>query len=183
MFSRTARTALVMGAAVSALAVGLTGCSAGTAATSSSAPADTRSSSQSSSPSAPGMNTPVKSGSFEFTVLDVKDAGTTAGSGPLTKTAQGSFFQVDLKVANVGSSSQTFIADDLKLKDASGKTFSADDSATLYASGDASTWLAAINPGNAVQGPVLFDLPAGTKPTTLLVSDNAFTTGMPITIG
>lgn len=129
------------------------------------------------------MNTPVKAGSFEFTVLDVKDAGTTVGSGPLTKAAQGTFFQVDLKVANVGTSSQTFIADDLKVKDASGKTFSADDSATLYAAAEANTWLAAINPGNSVQGPVLFDLPVGTKPTTLLVSDNMFTTGSPITIG
>ncbi|MGA0567255.1 DUF4352 domain-containing protein [Rathayibacter sp. KR2-224] len=180
MFTRTARTTLLLCAATVVLSATLTGCSAGTtpASSSSGKPAT-----KASTPSAPGMNTPVKAGAFEFTVLDVKDAGTTAGSAPLTKTAQGSFFQVDLKVANVGSSSQMFIADDLKLKDASGKTFSADDAATLYASGDANTWLAAINPGNAVQGPVLFDLPPGAKPTTLLVSDNAFTPGSPITIG
>jgi len=129
------------------------------------------------------MNTAVKAGSFEFTVLDVKDAGTTVGTAPLSRTAQGSFFQVDLKVANVGNSSQTFIADDVKLQDAAGKTYNADDTASLYLQGDAQTWVSAINPGNAVQGPVLFDLPAGTKPTTLLVSDNAFTKGTPITIG
>jgi len=179
--ARLVRSSVVAAIAASALAVTLTGCSAGG---SSSAPAAAeKSASTSSSPSAPGMNTPVKAGSFEFTVLDVKDAGTTVGTAPLGKTAQGSYFQVDLKVANTGNSSQTFLADDVKLKDAAGKTYNADVTATLYASGDASTWVAAINPGNAVQGPVLFDVPTGTKPTTLLVADNAFTTGSPITIG
>lgn len=125
----------------------------------------------------------MKAGAFEYTALAVKDAGTTAGTEPLSQTAQGTYVQVDLRVANTGDKAQTFIVNYVKLKDAAGKTYDADMTATVYAAGGAGTWVAAINPGNAVEGPVLFDVPAGTAPVTLVVSDNAFTGGTEITIG
>lgn len=172
-------------ATIAALATGLalTGCSstpqpaggAGGTGGNASAPAPSK-------PAAPGLNTPVKVGSFEYTVLGSQDAGTTVGTSPLTQTAQGTYLQVDLKIANTGNSAATFIVNYVKLVDASGKTFDADPTATLYASTDQSAWVAAINPGNAIQGPILFDVPAGTQPASIQVSDNAFSKGQTITL-
>jgi hypothetical protein len=191
MFTRSNRTALFGATAALTVALGLTGCSAtasngdtagGDAAGTSTTDSKTGDAKQAAD-TTPGLNTPVTVGAFEYTALAVKDAGTTVGTAPLSQTAQGTFFQVDLKVANTGTSAQTFIVNYVKLKDAAGKTYDADASATLYASSDPNTWISAINPGNAVQGPILFDVPAGTKPVTLLVSDNAFTAGKQIAIG
>ena len=122
-------------------------------------------------------------GSFQYTALGVKDAGTTVGTSPLSQTAQGTFIQVDLKIANTGNSSATFLVNYVKLVDASGKTYDADPTATLYANPDQNAWVAAINPGNAIQGPVLFDVPAGTHATSIRVSDTVFSAGKTIRLG
>lgn len=175
------RTILATTAATTAITVGLvlTGCSAaGTVG----APATT-SPGLTATPTTPGLNTPVTVGTFEYTALAVKDAGTTVGSSVLTRTAQGTYLQVDLKIANTGSSAATFIVNDVKLIDASGKAYDADPTATLYASPDQNAWVAALNPGNSIQGPVLFDVPAGTTPASIRVSDNAFTPGKTIALG
>ena len=134
-------------------------------------------------PDTPGLNTPVAVGSFEFTVLSAAPAGTTIGTSPLTKTAQGEFFRVDLRVANTGDSSAMFLINYLTLKDADGKTYDADTTAGVYDGSDTTGWITGINPGNAVDGPVFFDLPAGVTPTTLLVSDSMLGNGTPIRIG
>lgn len=179
MFSRSiiSRSTIAVAGAALAVTVALTGCSAD--ATSGS----TAGSSAEAAPQTPGLNMPVTVGSFEFTALAAADAGTTVGTAPLTQTAQGSYFQLDLKVANVADDSQTFIVNFVKLEDAEGKTYDADISASLYAGGDAQTWVAAINPGNAVQGPILFDVPAGVTPVNVLVSGDMFSDGTAIALG
>ncbi|MEN0083633.1 MAG: DUF4352 domain-containing protein [Leifsonia sp.] len=177
----TAITALVAGAA-------LTGCSAGGPSAAeggtSTTPAPAVSASATpAAPETPGLNVPVTAGSFQFTALGVRDAGPSVGTSPLSQTAQGTFLEVDLKIANTGNASATFLANYVKLVDASGKTYDADPTATLYASPDQSAWVAAINPGNAIQGPVLFDVPAGTQATAIQVSDNIFSKGKTIRLG
>jgi len=177
MFRRT----MLIAAAATAAAIGLTltGCSgAGTAGGT-----GTTSTGGSATPAAPGLNSPVTVGTFQYTALDVKDAGTTVGPSALTRTAQGTFLQVDLKIANTGTSAATFIVDDVKLLDSAGRIYEADPTATLYASPDQNAWVAALNPGNSIQGPVLFDVPAGTKAASLQVSDNAFSAGKTIALG
>ena len=184
------RITLVTAATAIAAGLALTGCSGGT--TTAGTPGGAANGSTSSAPSAPaapaapaapGLNTPLTVGSFEYTALGVQDIGPTAGTSPLTKTAQGTFLQVDLKIANTGSSSATFIVNYVKLVDAAGKSYDADASATLFASPDQNAWVAGINPGNAIQGPILFDVPAGTAPASIQVSDNAFSKGQTITLG
>ncbi len=172
-------TALIVATAAVIAGLALSGCSAaGTGAGSGSGTGSAGSSASSApAPKAPGLNTPVKAGSFEYIALGVKEAGTTVGTSPLTQNAQGTFVRVDLKVANTGDKPQTFIVNYVKLVDTAGKTYDADPTATLYAATDATTWIAAINPGNSVQGPVLFDVPAGTEPASVTVSDNAFSAG------
>ncbi|WP_349863745.1 DUF4352 domain-containing protein [Leifsonia sp. WHRI 6310E] len=178
------RITLVTAATAIAAGLALTGCSGGTtAAGTPGGAANGSTSSAPAAPAAPGLNTPLTVGSFEYTALGVQDIGATAGTSPLTATAQGTFLQVDLKIANTGNSSATFIVNYVKLVDAAGKTYDADASATLYASPDQNAWVAGINPGNAIQGPILFDVPAGTAPASIQVSDNAFSKGQTITLG
>ena len=178
------RITLVTAATAIAAGLALTGCSGGTtAAGTPGGAANGNTSSAPAAPAAPGLNTPITVGSFEYTALGVQDIGATAGTSPLTATAQGTFLQVDLKIANTGNSSATFIVNYVKLVDAAGKTYDADASATLYASPDQNAWVAGINPGNAIQGPILFDVPAGTAPASIQVSDNAFSKGQTITLG
>ena len=174
------RTALITATAAITAGLALTGCSTGGTTAAGGAPATSA-----SAPAAPkdaGLNTPVTVGSFEYTVTGSKDVGNTVGPSPLTKTAQGTFIQVDLSVKNVGNSSATFLSNYVKLVDGTGKTYDADPTATLYASPNQSAWVAAINPGNSLTGPVLFDVPAGTTAAKVQVSDNAFTTGKTINL-
>ena len=186
------RITVVSTATAIAAALALSGCSAGTTASGTAASGAAGSSAASTPASAapspapakdPGLNTPVTAGSFQYTALGVKDAGTTVGTSPLSQTAQGAFIQVDLKIANTGNSSATFLVNYVKLVDASGKTYDADPTATLYANPDQNAWVAAINPGNAIQGPVLFDVPAGTHATSIRVSDTVFSAGKTIRLG
>lgn len=190
MFSRIIirRSALVAGAAL-VVSAALTGCSAGgsnsagsaaveEAPTEAVAPAEAV-----AAPETPGMNVPVTVGAFEFTALSAADAGPTVGAAPFTQTAQGTYYRLDLKIMNVGNESQTFIVNYVTLEDAEGKSYDADSSASMYAGDDAQIWLSAINPGNAVQGPILFDIPAGVTPVKVHVSDNMFTDGTAIQLG
>lgn len=190
--SMPTRLTLVTAATALALACALTGCSAphdsnaaapGASTGQAGGAAESPAASAAPTPDAPGLNTPVAVGSFEFTVLAASPAGTTIGTSPLTKTAQGEFFRVDLNVANTGDSSATFLINYLKLKDADGKSYDADTTAGMYDGSDTTAWITGINPGNAVDGPVFFDLPAGVTPTTLLVSDSMFGEGTPIRLG
>jgi len=71
----------------------------------------------------------------------------------------------------------------VKLVDSAGRTYDADSMATAYANLNANTLIAAINPGNSVQGGIVFDVPDGTQPAGIQVSDSAFTPGTTITLG
>lgn len=177
------RTALIT--AVVAVAAGLTlsGCSAGTTTTGAGATAAASSSTQAAAPAAAkgaGLNSPVTVGSFEYTATGSKDAGTTVGTSPLSQTAQGTYVEVDLTIKNVGNSPATFVSNYVKVVDANGKTYDADPTATLYASPNQQAWVAAINPGNSINGPILFDVPVGTRAASIEVSDNMFTKGQTI---
>jgi hypothetical protein len=176
------RTILISTVSAVAVALALTGCGVARGPASPDAPGPSGPSATATS-TVPGLNTPVTVGAFQFTAIDVKDAGTTVGSSVLTQTAQGTYLQVDLKVANTGNKAATFIVNDVKLVDAAGKTYDADPTATLYASPSNNAWVAAINPGNAIQGPVLFDVPTGTKAASIQVSDNLFSAGKTIRLG
>lgn len=135
--------------------------------------------SEQAEPAAPGLNTPVTVGSLEFTVTGIAEIGPTIGEEPLSQTAQGTYVQVDIQVKNVGKKSETFFTAYTKLVDAAGSTFDADAMAAIYLRSD-TNWASAINPGNTMSGPVIFDVPAGTDPVSLQVTDNMFSSDGPL---
>jgi len=150
-----------------------------TAGSSETAPADEAAPAEEppAEPAEPGIGTAVKAGDFEFTVIGVEEVGTTVGTEYVNQTAQGRYVAVNLRVANTGSSAATFFSDNVQMVDGADRTFDSDSTATLYAAPDADAWLSEINPGNAFEGRIVFDLPADAAPTVLIVKDTAFSGG------
>lgn len=126
-----------------------------------------------------GIGVAVRDGKFEFTVTKM---GTRArvGNDLLGTDAQGVFLLVHVTVKNVGNEAQTFTSVAQKLH-ADGKEFEADASAAIYLT-DSKSLYEKINPGNSVQGVVLFDVPKDLKPETIELHDSIFSQGVTVAL-
>lgn len=133
-------------------------------------------------PAAPGLGDPVRDGKFEFTVTKLDCSKTKVGSQYLNKKAQGKFCQVSLTIKNIGKEAQLFHGSSQKALDAKGTEFSNDGAAELYANDDSATFLNEINPGNSSKGKLIFDVPKGTKLTTLELHDSPFSGGVEVSL-
>lgn len=101
----------------------------------------------------------------------------------LTQKAQGQFCLLSLTVKNIGDEKQSLFSSNQKLFNAAGQEYSADDTATMYASSDTtSTWFNDINPGNSVSGVIVFDLPKDQTPVSALLHDSAFSSGVKVNL-
>lgn len=131
------------------------------------------------------IGTAVRDGKFEFVVKSV-ECGKTEVVHPevdsLRKTAQGQYCLVALSVKNIGDKQQMFLQSDQKLLNASGQQYSPDDTATLYNSANTDAFLSQINPGNSVEGVIVFDIPADATPTTAQLHDSSFSGGVKVTL-
>lgn len=127
-----------------------------------------------------GLGTPVRDGKFEFTVTAVEPGVPSIGSAPLSQDAQGQFVVVRITVSNIGDQAQTFDQSSQKLVDARGRELSSDPTAGIYL--DDQNFLAQVNPGNSVQGVVVFDVPADAVPASLELHDSFLSGGVTITL-
>lgn len=132
-------------------------------------------------PAAPGVGTPVADGKFEFTVTNVEQGVGRVGSDMFGEDAQGQFLLVHVTVRNVGDEAQYFDSSSQKLVDAQGRQHSADSAAAIYL--DGSSFLESVNPGNSVEGIVVFDVPVDAVPATLELHDSMFSDGVTVTLG
>jgi len=122
----------------------------------------------------------VRDGKFEFTVKSFTCGKAYVGANQyLTKTAQGQYCLLDVSVKNIGTEKQSLFSANQKLFN--GETeYSADDTATIYAAPEGSTWYSDINPGNSVEGTVVFDVPKDVTPATAELHDSAFSSGVKV---
>ncbi|GIM88834.1 DUF4352 domain-containing protein [Paractinoplanes toevensis] len=125
------------------------------------------------------MNKPITDGKFQFTVTGMKCGVPTVG-GEIGQKAQGQFCLIDVSIKNVGTAAEVFTDLSQAVYDAEGNQYSADSGASVYANADYQTFLTEINPGNTVKGKLVFDLPAGTKPASILLHESTFTEGVKI---
>ena len=130
----------------------------------------------------PGLNDPARDGKFEFVVSKVKCGATTMGGDFLNKDAQGVFCLVDVTIRNIGNKAQMFNGSAQKAFNGDGTEFSHDDTAALYASEGNETFLNDINPGNKVAGTLVFDVPKGTKLSTVELHDSPFSGGVTVAL-
>jgi hypothetical protein len=146
-------------------------------------PATSAAPAPSPAPAAPGLNAPVRDGKFEFVVSKVECGKTEIGAKSLAKKAQGQFCIVSLSAKNIGDESQYLDASSQKAMDAQGRKFSADSAAGIYLGDNGNTFLKQINPGNAVQGQVVFDIPKDAKISQLELHDSPFSGGVAVALG
>lgn len=142
-------------------------------------PAGSSSASPAAADQAPGIGTPVRDGKFEFTVTKIESGKKTVGARYLEQTAQGSYTLVHLSVKNIGDQAQSFSDSDQKMISADGKQYTADSMAGAAISNN-KVLFEEINPGNAVDGIVVYDLPTGAVPAKLELHDSPFSDGVTV---
>ncbi|MEJ3749524.1 DUF4352 domain-containing protein [Actinomycetes bacterium KLBMP 9797] len=118
----------------------------------------------------------VRGGDFEFVVKGTKCGLSQVGESILNRKAQGSFCRFDISVKNVTKSAHLFHADGtVTAQDATGREYESDGEANIYGNKDGAGFLDEINPGNTVRAFVYFDVPKGTKLTSITFDAGLFT--------
>lgn len=131
---------------------------------------------------AAGLGQPVRDGDFEFVVNGIDCGETTIGDEFLSTDAQGQFCQVALSITNIGDSAGMFFGDNTYLINDAGQEFSADSEAAIYLGDNADGLLSEINPGNTLDGTVVFDVPADATPVAIELHDSAFSDGVQVAL-
>jgi hypothetical protein len=131
---------------------------------------------------AAGIGEPVRDGQFEFVVTELQTGVESVGEGEFGEAAQGEFALVNLTVENIGDDEQLFDGDAQLLFDTEGREHShADVEAALYLEGSES-FLNEINPGNTVEGTLLYDLPPDAVPERVELHDSPFSNGVDVNL-
>lgn len=130
---------------------------------------------------AAGIGDPVRDGKFEFTVTEVETGVSEVGDEFLSEQAQGQFVLVHMTVSNIGDQAQMLSGSNQTLIDDQGREHSANGSAAIYLEGS-ETFLNDINPGNSVEGTVVFDIPADAEPAAVELHDSMFSGGVTVSL-
>ncbi|WP_265445617.1 DUF4352 domain-containing protein [Flexivirga meconopsidis] len=131
----------------------------------------------------PGIGAAVKSGDLEFTVTKVVRDQASVGKDFLAQKAQGSYTLVYITVRNVGDKAETLIDSDQKIKDGDNKTYSPDSTAQLALDTNNNLIFEQINPGNAVDGVLVYDMPTGVRATAIDFSGGLFDDAKTVQLG
>ncbi|SEE95511.1 DUF4352 domain-containing protein [Ruania alba] len=129
----------------------------------------------------PGIGDPARDGTFEFVITEVETGVAQVGDEFLSEEAQGQFVLVHLSVTNIGDQAEYFFDSDQTLIDTEDRQHSADSEAGIYL-GDNETFLSEINPGNTLEGIIVFDVPADATPAGIELHDSAFSGGVSVTL-
>lgn len=123
----------------------------------------------------------VRDGKFEFTVTEIELGIESIGEAPFDQQAQGQFALVYVSVSNIGNEAQLFDGSSQILIDDQGREHSSDSGATVYLE-DSESFLNQINPGNAVDGIIAFDIPVDAVPVELRLHDSMFSGGVTVAL-
>jgi hypothetical protein len=130
----------------------------------------------------PGIGQAAVDGDFSFIVKTVECGIDSVGNETFGAEAQGQFCLISLSIENVGDEAQTMFADNQKLYDTEGREFSADTGSMLYLENGADAWLSEINPGNTLEGQILFDIPKDATLDYITLSDSLFSGGVEVSL-
>lgn len=127
---------------------------------------------------------PARDGQFEFVIKSVTcgKPSVTDSSGYVTKTAHGQYCLMDITVKNIGDKAQYLLESDQKLLNSAGLQYSPDSTATLTHSNNSDALIAQVNPGNTVQGVLVFDIPKDQTPMTAELHDSSLSNGIKVTL-
>lgn len=130
-----------------------------------------------------GIGDVVSEGNFSFVVNSVECGITYVGSDLLGEEAQGQFCKIAISVENTGNEAEYFSADSQLVYDDQGREFEADTGAMLYLDEGDDVWIGSdINPGNAIDASLLFDLPEGVEPVQIRLVEGYFGVGVDVSL-
>ena len=133
--------------------------------------------------SAAGVGDAVRDGKFQFVVPAAPRCGVArVGDTYVNQKAQGQFCLVKVTVKNIGDEAQLFDSSSQKAFNSAHQEYSADGGAAIYANSGNETFLNQINPGNSVNGTLVFDIPVGQKLAQLEFHDSPFSGGVTVTL-
>jgi hypothetical protein len=145
-------------------------------------PGSTGSGSRLATSRATGPFEPVRDGQFEFAVARFSCGRRTVSSGSTVVHAQGQFCLVTLGVRNVGDEPRSLLADAQHLYDADGNRHQVANAAT-WASSPQLLTAPRLNPGIAVSGTLVYDVPAAFRPLRLELHDSPLSGGRSLRLG
>lgn len=131
------------------------------------------------------LNEAANDGKFQFTVKSVacgKAEVVSPETDALRQKAQGQYCLMTVAIKNIGNEQQYFSVSDQKLLNSAGQQYTADSTATLYNGGNSQALLAQINPGNSVEGVLVFDIPKDQTPVSAELHDSAFSNGVKVSL-
>ncbi|GAB0102562.1 DUF4352 domain-containing protein [Nocardia sp. JMUB6875] len=133
-------------------------------------------------PPAPGLNTPVRDGKFEFVITEIQSGVKELGDNQfLRKTAQGAYTIVSITVRNISNVPYGFSPGNQYVFDTKNRKFGNDAAAAINLQADTSLY-ADINPGNSITAQVVFDLPADSEPDHIVLHDSMFSGGTTVSL-
>lgn len=129
-----------------------------------------------------GLGDAVRDGQFEFTVSRVTCGHESIGEQWWKHEAQGEFCIVELAVRNIGTDARRFADGSQKAKGPEGNTYAADTGAGVVANGNGDAVWNVVNPGNAIDAKIVFDVPAGATLESLELHDSPFSGGVTVSV-
>ncbi|CAM4018297.1 hypothetical protein GCM10009799_13650 [Nocardiopsis rhodophaea] len=113
---------------------------------------------------------PVVSGHLRMTVTGVQTGVMSVGSDPLRKDAEGQYVIVNVSVKNLGKSPTKFEGPGQVLIGDDGERYANDPQAEIYL-GNRDKFFQRIQPGESVDGRLVYDIPADVRPDYLEMKD------------
>ncbi|HEV3012661.1 MAG TPA: DUF4352 domain-containing protein, partial [Actinomycetota bacterium] len=129
-----------------------------------------------------GLGDPVRDGQFEFVVRSVDCGARSVGEGIGRKQALGQFCLVALRVENSGTEGRTFGGGHQYLFDDAGKRHDPDLDATVR-HGDGHLWSTHLNPGQRLEGTLVYDVPDPVAMARVELHDAPFSGGATVELG
>ena len=87
-----------------------------------------------------------------------------------------------ITVKNIGNKARTFTSSNQSAYNAAGQKYEADSAAGIYLEYESRAFLEDINPGNSVNGIVVFDIPKDGQIAKLELHDSAFSGGVVVNV-
>lgn len=128
----------------------------------------------------------VHDGDLAFVVTRVSDAGTVGdvANPALQASATGTFVVVHLEVLNLGQGMRSFLGDEQKLKDATGKEYAPDSMANILArNAEQLEPGAELGPGAQKRSVLVYDVPRGTVPKEIDLHSDYNSKGTRVVLG
>lgn len=128
----------------------------------------------------------VRDGDLAFVVTRVGNAGTVGdpANPALQATATGTFVVVHVEVLNLGEATHSFLGDEQKLTDATGKQYVPDSMANILArNAEQLEPGAELGPGTQKRSVLVYDVPAGTVPKEISLHTESASKGAKVLLG